>query len=518
MRSRALIGLLLSSCALTGCASFAGSAVSDASSVVGLVSTATTGKGLGDHLLSALTGEDCNLSEGLLREDRAVCEAEGSPATLKDFKGLYAEARKRGGGAYLSPQLTVDGAEYNNNPHVVWSAMRQADAKKLAAEAEVKAAELVDSGPQTEGMNGAVSDGTAMGSATAGSAIPDVQVRMIDQPITIAPGDSAALGLTFVQSPAPAPKPKPTKAAVAVERAKRDLKRDEQEPSPPAWNGEGGPLLLIAAEATSRDVTYRLESGHPVATIRLAPMRQAGQPARLDEVIATVPPSSPIPTDETLAPQAATPLDAVAAPQPAARVDTPALPPAEVTEAIDPATLLPTGDPILNDPAAAPGNEAANPVPRYTAVRPRAKPDIENGVGGALDLGPPAVQPSDQPRPMRLNNVTTRSKSARAAKARTRDVAPTETARRGSRSNKATASNASSRTAPSPVSASDPLDLPASASAVAAPQSAEAAASGAPRVLDFGGTAPVKPSAPTSSERSLADEKPPSGSSPGIEP
>lgn len=510
MRSRALIGLLLSSCALTGCASFAGSAVSDASSVVGLVSTATTGKGLGDHLLSALTGEDCNLSEGLLREDRAVCEAEGSPATLKDFKGLYAEARKRGGGAYLPPQLTVEGAEYDNNPQVVWSAMRQADEKKRAEEASVKAAGLVDPRQQADLPISTSVDGTDMGTANPGSAIPDVQVRMIDQPVTIAPGEAQSLGLSLEQLPAT--KPKPTKASGIVERAKQDPAHNQHPPAAPQWNGEGGPLLPIAVDATSRDVTYRLESGRPVATIRLAPMRQAGQPARLDEVIATVPPSSPIPADETLAPQAVPPVAAAPASEPAASMNTPPLPSAEITEAVDPATLLPTGDPILNEPAPASGNEAANPVPRYSAVRPRAKPDIENGVGGALDLGPPAVQPSDQPRPMRLNNVNARSKSARSAKSRTRDAAPAETVRRGSRTNKATATNA--RTGSSP----DPLDLPASAGAVAAPQSAEAGASGAPRVLDFGGPAVAKPTAPTSSERSLADEKPVAGSSPGIEP
>jgi len=53
-----------------------------------LVTTAVTGKGTTEIALDILTGKDCRLIEGALREDRDFCEEEGSPATEDDFKGL----------------------------------------------------------------------------------------------------------------------------------------------------------------------------------------------------------------------------------------------------------------------------------------------------------------------------------------------------------------------------------------------------------------------------------------------
>ena len=34
------------------------------------------------------TGKNCRLIEGVVRDDRKVCETQNSPATKKDFKGL----------------------------------------------------------------------------------------------------------------------------------------------------------------------------------------------------------------------------------------------------------------------------------------------------------------------------------------------------------------------------------------------------------------------------------------------
>lgn len=48
-----------------------------------------TGKGLGEHALDAVTGEDCRVIEGLMRSDRAVCEQRGAIATATDFKGIF---------------------------------------------------------------------------------------------------------------------------------------------------------------------------------------------------------------------------------------------------------------------------------------------------------------------------------------------------------------------------------------------------------------------------------------------
>lgn len=91
-------GILARNCAivliavgLSGCAApiVAGITLSQISTVAGVFSTAFTGKGLSDHLLSFLTGRDCNLTESILRKDRKLCETRGSVATAEDFKGVF---------------------------------------------------------------------------------------------------------------------------------------------------------------------------------------------------------------------------------------------------------------------------------------------------------------------------------------------------------------------------------------------------------------------------------------------
>lgn len=80
----------LISAAISGCAVpiVGGLTLSEVSTGASLVSTGLTGKSLGDKALGAVTGEDCSVMEGVMRNDRHVCETPGSPATQKDFKGL----------------------------------------------------------------------------------------------------------------------------------------------------------------------------------------------------------------------------------------------------------------------------------------------------------------------------------------------------------------------------------------------------------------------------------------------
>jgi len=75
---------------LTGCSMpiFAGMTVGEFGFVGSIFSTAATGKGLGEHAMDAATGQDCNILEGLAREDRKICEDKGSPALEKDWRGL----------------------------------------------------------------------------------------------------------------------------------------------------------------------------------------------------------------------------------------------------------------------------------------------------------------------------------------------------------------------------------------------------------------------------------------------
>lgn len=82
--------LLLLSGALAGCSTpmFAGLTIGEFSLFGSLFSTAATGKSLGEHAMDAATGRDCNILEGLAREDRQVCERKNSPAVEGDWRGL----------------------------------------------------------------------------------------------------------------------------------------------------------------------------------------------------------------------------------------------------------------------------------------------------------------------------------------------------------------------------------------------------------------------------------------------
>lgn len=73
---------------LHGCALTGSLAISHVVTAAGLVSLASTGKGLADHALDMVTEQDCRILDGLLRQDRAICEPVGSLATRDDFKGL----------------------------------------------------------------------------------------------------------------------------------------------------------------------------------------------------------------------------------------------------------------------------------------------------------------------------------------------------------------------------------------------------------------------------------------------
>jgi cell division septation protein DedD len=62
--------------------------VGTVATVGSVASTATTGKGLGEHAVSAVLEKDCRLIETLVRKDREFCEEYGSPAQKEDFTGI----------------------------------------------------------------------------------------------------------------------------------------------------------------------------------------------------------------------------------------------------------------------------------------------------------------------------------------------------------------------------------------------------------------------------------------------
>lgn len=89
--------LVVAACALSGCAIplFAGITLNEMSTAGSVVSTLATGKGLGDHALDLVTGDDCRVLEGMMSKDRKICEKTGSPRTAGDFQGIASLASTR---------------------------------------------------------------------------------------------------------------------------------------------------------------------------------------------------------------------------------------------------------------------------------------------------------------------------------------------------------------------------------------------------------------------------------------
>ena len=77
---------------LSGCAApvVAGITLGTLSTIVSVVSVGISGKDLGDHALSEVSEKNCNLTEGLMRSDRDICEPRNSLATVDDFQGVFA--------------------------------------------------------------------------------------------------------------------------------------------------------------------------------------------------------------------------------------------------------------------------------------------------------------------------------------------------------------------------------------------------------------------------------------------
>lgn len=84
---------------LSGCAAPAIGAITvgEILTIAGISSSIMTGRDLGEHALSALTGKDCRFLEAALREGRSFCEDKGSTATAGDFGGLIALFRSDDG-------------------------------------------------------------------------------------------------------------------------------------------------------------------------------------------------------------------------------------------------------------------------------------------------------------------------------------------------------------------------------------------------------------------------------------
>jgi len=81
----AAVGLVVAGCAAPIIGAFT---VGQIMTALSLTTTVVTGRGTVDIALGLVSGQDCRLIEGALRQDRDFCEEPDSPATAKDFRGL----------------------------------------------------------------------------------------------------------------------------------------------------------------------------------------------------------------------------------------------------------------------------------------------------------------------------------------------------------------------------------------------------------------------------------------------
>jgi len=112
LKKLAIYGLL--SVGLTGCAGtiIAGLTVSELLTAGSITSSLLTGKGLGEHALDVVTGQDCRILEAVFRSDRAVCEPKDSIATEGDFKGLIALLDTPAGNDIQLATIPMDESQY----------------------------------------------------------------------------------------------------------------------------------------------------------------------------------------------------------------------------------------------------------------------------------------------------------------------------------------------------------------------------------------------------------------------
>ncbi len=274
MRPVALAGILASTTILSGCAATVGGiSLSSISSFAGFASTLFTGADLGEHAVSLVSGKDCRFSEGLMREDRDVCEEPGSAATRDDFHGIFIERIDEDGTViYAAPKYmsaSVGAGENENNPDVIW--------------AEIKAQKTVEENErQLARANGAQTIDVA--SLAGGSLSPQSLAFMPAGTTTeadIADGDTASQTASTPRPVMNAAKtvaaPKPVQAPtidVPIDTSQPAI--DEKSFTLPIQAmqvqaiGEGGPF--IATSASSTPVASILINGEPVVVLRIGPM------------------------------------------------------------------------------------------------------------------------------------------------------------------------------------------------------------------------------------------------------
>lgn len=112
IRKLALCGVICIT--VSGCAEtiIAGLTIMDLFTAGSITSSLMTGKGLGEHAMDAITGQDCRILDAVFREDRAICEPKDSIATQGDFKGLIALLDTPAGANVQLADLPLDSSQF----------------------------------------------------------------------------------------------------------------------------------------------------------------------------------------------------------------------------------------------------------------------------------------------------------------------------------------------------------------------------------------------------------------------
>jgi hypothetical protein len=273
MRPVALAGILASTTILTGCAgTIAGVSLSSISSFAGFASTLFTGADLGEHAVSLVTGKDCRFSEGLMREDRDVCEEPGSAATRDDFHGIFVERIDPDGTViFAAPKYmsaSVGAGENENDPDQIWTEIKSQKAREESERqlARAQATQTIDVAALATGSLSTESLAFLPATTTAAE---------------LSDGDTASQTaaserpVVNAASPVNAAKPAPKRdAPKTVDVPLDEPAIDEAALTVPLKaareNGQGGPL--IATTSSGAPVVSKLVNGEPVVILRLGPI------------------------------------------------------------------------------------------------------------------------------------------------------------------------------------------------------------------------------------------------------
>jgi hypothetical protein len=427
MRFSAFAAILASTTFLSGCAgTIAGVSLSSISSFAGFASTLFTGADLGEHAASLVTGKDCRFSEGLVREDRDICEEAGSPATRDDFHGIFVERIESDGTViYAAPKYmpaSVGAGENENNTDVVWA---QIKAQKASEETERQLALA----SQSQQIDVAALASGSLSSQSLGF-LP-VGFQAPAQTIDEEPASQTAARPRNFSNSASDSAPAPVKQAYLPAQ-------DQSEP--PAIDakmftasmhianatGAGGPFIAATTNATP--VVSTLVNGEPVLVMRIGPVISPlayaipSEPAEAPAAFAMVQPPVVEEQVPVVSPQAIvsslpketkkvvveTPAEAPVLPKPASKPKA-RVAPVEIAEATPPkpakakpaapAPAAPAPAPTIapeDDVYQPPANDVFNsPAPDLTAAPAPAAP-VE-ATSTPATMGPAPLIPMPQP-------------------------------------------------------------------------------------------------------------------------